>query len=299
MGRGMEGIRTTRVSRGVLSRGGRSGPVQAKGVPSSGSAVTPQVTCGYCSKPNYSENNYWRKFGKCLFCGSVEHQVAGCPIGGNPQRPEKSTAKQTSAGGSRQKVPARIYALDHQQMPDATEVVEGAIPVFHSLAKILIDPDATHSFVNPNFLSGIDLKPIKLPYDLEVKTPTGDRSLIANLVYRDCEIWVRERKLLADLIGEATMKLDVRSKLASSALISGIQARIMLSKGAQGYLAFLINTSSDKVNLEDMSVVKDYPNVFPEELESLPPEREITFKIDITPEVAPISKTPYKWLQLN
>mgnify|MGYP004717181545 CR=1 FL=1 len=69
------------------------------------------------------------------------------------------------------------------------------------------------------------------------------------------------------------MKLNVRGRLASSALISGIRVRKMLSKGAWRYLAFLINTPSDKVRLEDMPVVKDYPDVFPEELESLPPER--------------------------
>ncbi|XP_071923167.1 uncharacterized protein [Coffea arabica] len=183
-------------------------------------------------------------------------------------------------------------------------------------------------------MSGIDVKPIKLLYDFEVRTPTGDQSLIVNLVYKGCEIWVGEQKLLADLMGlaikgydvilgmdwlarynaqlncktkmvelcipgEATLKLDVRGKLASSALISGIRARKMLSKGAQGFLAFLINTPSDKVRLEDMPVVKEYPDVFPEELESLPPEREIAFKIDVTPEVASILRSHIEWLQLN
>ena len=59
-------------------------------------------------------------------------------------------------------------------------------------------------------------------------------------------------------------------------------------------MIFFINTPSDKVNLEDVLVVKDFSNVFHEELESLPPEREITFKIDVTPGVAPISNTPYR-----
>ncbi|XP_027182086.1 uncharacterized protein LOC113780486 [Coffea eugenioides] len=192
MGRRTGGGRTVRDSRGVLSRGGRSGPVQARGVPSSSLAVTPQVNCGYCSKPNHSENDCWRKLGKCLFCGSVEHQLASCPtaprVGGSSQRPEKLISKQTSIGESRPMVPARIYALDYQQIPDATEVVEDTIPIFYRLVKILIDPGATHSLVYPNFMSGIDLKPIKLPYDLEVKMPIGDQNLIANLVYRHCEI---------------------------------------------------------------------------------------------------------------
>ena len=88
-------------------------------------------------------------------------------------------------------------------------MVESTIPIFHRLVKVLIDPGATHSFVNPNFMSGIDVKPIKLPYDLEVRTPTGDQSLIANLVYRDCEIWVGEQKLLADLMSLAIKGYDV------------------------------------------------------------------------------------------
>ncbi|XP_027156478.1 uncharacterized protein LOC113757322, partial [Coffea eugenioides] len=128
MGRGEGGTRTTGASRGALSRGGRSGTTQVRGAPSVGSTVTPQVTCGYCGKSNHSENDCWRKLGKCLLCGSTEHQIANCPksskTGGSLQRPEKSTSKQTSAGGSRPKVPARVYALDYPQVPEATEVVE-------------------------------------------------------------------------------------------------------------------------------------------------------------------------------
>ncbi|XP_071926115.1 uncharacterized protein [Coffea arabica] len=94
--------------------------------------------------------------------------------------------------------------------------------------------------------------------------------------------------------GEATLKLDMRGMIASSALISGIRARKFLSRGARGYLAFLINTPGEKTKLEDMPVISEYPDVFPEELESLPPEREIEFKVDLVPGTTPISKTPYR-----
>ncbi|XP_071921808.1 uncharacterized protein [Coffea arabica] len=94
--------------------------------------------------------------------------------------------------------------------------------------------------------------------------------------------------------GEATLRLDVKGRLASSAMISGIQARKMLSKGAQGFLAFLINAPSDQVKLEDVPVVREFLDVFPEELKTLPLEREVVFKIDLVPGTAPISKTPYR-----
>ncbi|XP_071933750.1 uncharacterized protein [Coffea arabica] len=86
----------------------------------------------------------------------------------------------------------------------------------------------------------------------------------------------------------------VKGKLASSALISGIQARKLLYKGAQGYLAYLINTKKDKVKIEEVPVVKDYLDMFPEELTSVPPEREVEFKIKLLPGTIPISKTPYR-----
>ncbi|XP_071917003.1 uncharacterized protein [Coffea arabica] len=213
MGRGTGEVRTAETPRGVLSRGDHSGQGQVRGIPSSGQAVTPQISCGYYDKSNHLENDCWRKSKKCLYCGSAEHQLASCPskpkVGGSTQRPEKSTSKQTSAGGSRPKVPVRVYALNYQQIPDTTEVVESTIPIFHCLAKVLIDSGTTHSFVNSNFISGIDVKPIKLPYDLKVRTPIGEQTLIAKLVYKDCEIWVGERKLMTDLMSLALKGYDV------------------------------------------------------------------------------------------
>ena len=86
----------------------------------------------------------------------------------------KADFGQSKVEGTRPKVPARVYSLEQRQVPDSPEIVEDTIPVFHRLARILMDPGATHSFVNPYFMCGIDIKPVSLPYDLEVSAPTGD-----------------------------------------------------------------------------------------------------------------------------
>ena len=49
--------------------------------------------------------------------------------------------------------------------------------------------------------------------------------------------------------------------------------RKLLSKGAQGYLTFLINTPGTKLEVKDVPVVGEYPDVFPNELVTLPLER--------------------------
>jgi hypothetical protein len=40
--------------------------------------------------------------------------------------------------------------------------------------------------------------------------------------------------------------------------------------------------------------VKEYLDVFPEELPDMPPHREINFVIDLAPRTAPIAKRPYR-----
>ena len=46
--------------------------------------------------------------------------------------------------------------------------------------------------------------------------------------------------------------------------------------------------------MEDIAIVRDYPDVFPDDLLGLPPEREVEFTIDLAPGTTPISKAPYR-----
>nr|XP_027101403.1 uncharacterized protein LOC113721940 [Coffea arabica] len=148
--KGTGGIETSGTQKKTQSRGGHNGRDQPRETPPSGQPVAPQVICGYCRKPNHTENECWKKTGKCLYCGSTEHQIANCPSipneGGSTQRLEKSTAKQSSAGGSRSKAPARVYALGYQQVSNPVKVIEGMIFAFYCLVKVLSDYSTTHTF---------------------------------------------------------------------------------------------------------------------------------------------------------
>ena len=44
---------------------------------------------------------------------------------------------------------------------------------------------------------------------------------------------------------------------------------------------------------DNIRVVRDFPDVFPEELTGMPPDREVEFVIDLLPRTAPISKWTY------
>ena len=80
-----------------------------------------------------------------------------------------------------------------------------------------------------------------------------------------------------------------------SIMISVVQARKMLSKGCTGYLAHIINREGAKeLSLTDVPVVREFEDVFPDELPGLAPEREVEFSIELAPGTAPLSKAPYK-----
>ncbi|GJS72863.1 putative reverse transcriptase domain-containing protein [Tanacetum coccineum] len=51
---------------------------------------------------------------------------------------------------------------------------------------------------------------------------------------------------------------------------------------------------SEENRLEDVPIVRDFPEVFPKELPGLPPTRQVEFQIDLVPGAAPVARAPYR-----
>ena len=77
-------------------------------------------------------------------------------------------------------------------------------------------------------------------------------------------------------------------------IISAITARKMLRRECRSYLAVVRNVEAETGAVENVPVVCEFPDVFPEKLPGLPPEREIEFCIDVVPGTDPISMPPYR-----
>ena len=92
-------------------------------------------------------------------------------------------------------------------------------------------------------------------------------------------------------------KLVVQGEKASSdvRVISMLKARKFIRRGYETFLAYLIDTKKETENIQNVPVVREFQDVFPEELPGLPPAREIEFKIDLVPGARPVAKTPYRF----
>ncbi len=60
------------------------------------------------------------------------------------------------------------------------------------------------------------------------------------------------------------------------------------------YLALVRDTSVEGINIENVPVIREFMDVFPEELPGLPPGRKIELCIDIVLGTNPISMPPYR-----
>ena len=81
---------------------------------------------------------------------------------------------------------------------------------------------------------------------------------------------------------------------AMSNVISAMQARRLLRKGCEVFLALVLDSKRGQIELENILAVKDFPDVFPEELPDIPPVREVDLSIEILPGTAPTSRAPYR-----
>ena len=77
-------------------------------------------------------------------------------------------------------------------------------------------------------------------------------------------------------------------------LISSIKARKCLAKKYPLFLAYVVDAKAEKKKVENVRIVNEFPDVFPDDLPGLPPEQEVEFKIDLVPGAAPIARAPYR-----
>ncbi|KAA3486509.1 Transposon Ty3-G Gag-Pol polyprotein [Gossypium australe] len=77
-------------------------------------------------------------------------------------------------------------------------------------------------------------------------------------------------------------------------VISSMSTQRYVIKCYEAYLAYVLDTKISELKIELVTVVCEYPNVFPEKLPGLPPIRKVEFAIELVPGTSPISINPYR-----
>ncbi|GKA97962.1 retrotransposable element Tf2 [Tanacetum coccineum] len=93
--------------------------------------------------------------------------------------------------------------------------------------------------------------------------------------------------------GGETFIYGERRKI-SLAICTYARAKKHLAHGCQAYLAHVVDIQKNTPKLDSIPIVQEFLDVFPEELPGGMPDRQVEFRIDLTPRSTPVSKTPYR-----
>ncbi|XP_073138609.1 uncharacterized protein [Henckelia pumila] len=94
--------------------------------------------------------------------------------------------------------------------------------------------------------------------------------------------------------GEEPFWFETARSLRKTRIISSLQAKQLVLDGCESFLASLSLTEFPaRPSIVDVDVVRDFGDVFPDDVTGIPPDREVEFSIDLVPGTVPISKAPY------
>jgi len=77
-------------------------------------------------------------------------------------------------------------------------------------------------------------------------------------------------------------------------IISAMAARKMIKKGCEAYLAYILEIKMGDIQVSNVPIVREFPDVFSDELSGVPPKREVEVTIDVLPGTSPIAQSPYR-----
>nr|GFC57492.1 putative reverse transcriptase domain-containing protein [Tanacetum cinerariifolium] len=89
-----------------------------------------------------------------------------------------------------------------------------------------------------------------------------------------------------------------RGNATRLSIISCTKTEKYVKKGFPIFLEHIttkeVEDKSNEKQLEDVPIVQDFPEVFPEDLPGLPPIRPVEFQIDLVPGATPVARAPYR-----
>ncbi|KAJ9539061.1 hypothetical protein OSB04_031794 [Centaurea solstitialis] len=222
---------------------------------------------------------------------------------------------------------ARVFQLTAAEVKVEPEVVIGIFPVNSKPALVLFDMGASKSFFSTSFCKTFSIVKGRLDEPLDVEI-IDEKRVIVRDVYRGNEIKLGAVKFCVDLIPIPMREINVvlgmrwlsrhgvwfdcegqrvkiRNPSGGDLIIAGnalkrlpktcslAKARRYVKGGGVSYLVYVTKSAGEKKKkmVADVPMVRDFPDVFPEDLPGVPSEQEVEFGVDM-------SQEQHQWLKL-
>ncbi|GKE08571.1 putative reverse transcriptase domain-containing protein [Tanacetum coccineum] len=227
----------------------------------------------------------------CYECGERNHDRRRCP----------KLADQRGGNAT-----GRAYALRDVEQGQGPNVVTSTFLLNNRYARVLFDSGSDKSFVNSGFSHLIDIKPVRLNISYEVELANG-KLVSTNTVLRGCTLNLLNQLFKVDLMpielgtfdviigmdwlvkhdalivyGKKEVPIPIKGKMlvvkgncdvSRLKVVSCIKARKYIERGFHLFIAHVAEKEPKEKRLEDVPIIRDFPEVFPDDLPGLPPPR--------------------------
>ncbi|KAA3486482.1 reverse transcriptase [Gossypium australe] len=239
-------------------------------------APTRLQPCSDCGR--HHPGDCWRRIGACLRCWSLEHHIQEC-----------------------------LLRVDQVQAPISGSVqlqrVAQQAPRGRGQARGGNDIGSTHSYIASSVSENLGISIESTKSEVTVLSLLR-QSVLANKLYKDVPLELQGEIFLANLMklpfGEFDLILDIDWLVEHRVSLDCVSKRVVLRTEEDEEVVVIeerrdyLTTASGNSLIGGIRTVRDFLNIFPEELPELPSNREVEFGIELLPSITLVSITPYQ-----
>nr|GEW04866.1 putative reverse transcriptase domain-containing protein [Tanacetum cinerariifolium] len=236
------------------------------------------IRCRVCNKVGHLTKNYKNKGPAtgsnlqlvsviCHACGEKEHYQSQC------------SKTNINANG-------RTYMLRDKNAHQDSNVVTSTFLLNHCPARTLFNSGADRSCLSISFASMLNIPSITLDTTYNIEMAKGNL-ISTNTIIQGCTLTLLNKPFEINLMPIKLGSFDVvigmywLSKYHAKIICDEKVIHIPIKDETLTIRAQVMEKKSDKKRLENIPVVREFPDVFPEELPGLPPgeDQEMAFQI--------------------
>ncbi|XP_058784020.1 uncharacterized protein LOC131658779 [Vicia villosa] len=266
----------------------------APGQRTSGGGAPAPIVCFKCGKAGHKSTYCTDDVKKRFRCGKTGHMMSEC-------RHKEVKPKKAQAGG-------KVFALAGTQTSTEDRLIRGTCFINSMPLITIIDTGATHYFIAAECVEKLGLVLSSMNGEMVVEVPAKG-SVTTSLVCLKCPLSIFDRDFAVDLVCLPLAGLDVilgmnwleynyahincynktvrfsTAEEEGAGLVSSKQVRQLLTEEVEMFSLMATLSIENQNIIDELPVVCEFPEVFPDEILDVPPETGIEFTIDLVPEL--------------
>ncbi|GKC06461.1 putative reverse transcriptase domain-containing protein [Tanacetum coccineum] len=256
---------------------------------------------------NGREDNKRTRMGNA-FAMTANPVRGGSKARGNQQNQVVSVNGCQGRGNQGNQARGRAFMMGAEEACQDPNIVMGTFTLNNHYATTLFDSGADYSFVSTTFIPLLDIEPSDLGFSYEIEIASGQLVEIDKVI-KGYKLEIEGQKFDINLIPFGRGSFDViigmdwlfdhkaeiicHEKVVRIPLLDGKVLRVLGEKPKEK-MRQLMSVKAKEKKQKEIVVVRDFSNVFLDDLSGLPPVREIKFLIELIPRATPVAKSPYR-----